>query len=171
MDATILAASLGAGLGTGLTIMSIVSILFLPVSYAMNKLIYHSTPMRIVFGLMTFMLPILSFIIMCVSRVRQGAPTPYFGLLPTIDGTFDVGEGYFAFVFKLLNIVIHPLLNTPDPAAYTSVVESFFAPPGTPVVSEDLFKDARALGAMKEGSVWETRAKECESLAKSTFGL
>jgi len=165
MDTTRLASSLGAGFATGLSTLLIAVILLMPLSYVMNKFIYHSVPMRLVLGFITFILPVLAFIAMIVIRVREGSPIHYFGLIPvSTAGAFTLDNPYFSFIDKIVNTLLHPLLwSKQDPIdadGYTKAIGSLLAKPGEPVVSTEimqLFKESRALAGVSDINVWKTK--------------
>jgi hypothetical protein len=160
MDINNLAVSFGIGLATGISTLLIVTAIFIPVSYVMNRFIYHHSVMRLLLGFVAFVLFPFFFIGMIIAAFAGLRPTHYFGLLPFGIQTSSSADpvGFFAFFFKILAIVVHPFLgflNTgEDVEGYRTTLEPLMATAGSPVVDETLFKAARDAGTIEDDAKW-----------------
>jgi hypothetical protein len=83
MDSAVLATAIGSGFAIGLVTVFIITVVTLPMSYIMNRFIYHNWIMRgIVGGLSLYVSPLV-FLLMVVMRfIGKWDKIRYFGLLP-----------------------------------------------------------------------------------------
>jgi len=190
MDARVMGASLGMGLATGITTMLGLTVVFLPVSYVMNRFVYHVPSMRFLIALLTGAFSIFSFIaIMIMFLTGSWGKVHYFGLMPFVNAFSGVPEGYFASFFRLINAVLHPFMlffdAEGDEAGYKNTVreairliepEEGVVPPefeGEPVfkdaVSEAFFKEARGAGAIDDRAAWAAKVESLSEIGKYIF--
>jgi hypothetical protein len=160
MDMNNLANSFGIGLAAGISTLLLVTMILIPVSYVMNRFIYHHWIMRVALGFVAFVLFPFFFIGMIIMAFAGLRPAYYFGLIPSYLQTTTPGEpeGFFAIFFKILSIIPHPFLgfmNTEeDIAGYKASVEPLMAAAGSPVVNEELFNAARDAGTIEDDVKW-----------------
>jgi len=93
MDSAVLATALGSGFAVGLVTVFIITVVTLPMSYVMNRFIYHNWIMRgIVGGLSLYVSPLI-FLLMVVMRiVGKWDKIRYFGLLPIFADIAESGQ-------------------------------------------------------------------------------
>jgi hypothetical protein len=93
MDSVVLATALGSGFAIGLVTVFIITVVTLPMSYVMNRFIYHNWIMRgIVGGLSLYVSPLI-FLLMVVMRiVGKWDKIRYFGLLPLFADVAVAGQ-------------------------------------------------------------------------------
>lgn len=150
--------ALGIGLATGVSTILVISAILIPVAYVMNRFIYHNVWMRVGMGFIAAIGSVFFFLMMLVGKFfGLFGRVPYFGLLPTIEGS----TGWGSFIDFLLN----PLLAAVDPQGYDRAVGTLLVPEaqaGDPryVVQEDLFTRARQLAAIPEESQWASAKAE-----------
>ena len=160
MDINNLAISFGVGLATGISTLLLVTMVLLPVSYVMNRFIYHHWIMRLSLGFVAFVLFPLFFIGMIIMAFAGLRPAYYFGLLPLAVQRTSPSDpvGFFAIFFKILAVIVHPFfgfMNTEeDDAGYKASVEPLMAAAGSPVVNEGLFNAARDAGTIEDDVKW-----------------
>ncbi len=162
------------GAVAGLTTVLGMTAIGLPISYAMNRMIYHTGGMRLVAGILSvFLLPVF-IVLMLIGVVTNwfGMETlrqiPYFGMFPLkliTDVTPDEPEGWWALVIKAINVIMHPFNFYYDASAYRDVIKSLFAAEGQPTVDEKLFEGARRIAAISDVDEWRAAYEE---LASST---
>lgn len=166
------------GAVAGLTVVLGMTAVGLPISYAMNRMIYHTGGMRLVAGILSvFLLPVF-IVLMLVGVVTQwfGFETlrqiPYFGMFPLklVDEAPAEPEGWWAIVLKAISVIMHPFNFYYDAADYEETIGSLFAGEGEPRVDEELFKKARDLAAIKDVNEW-TRAYERLSSSMTRAGI
>jgi hypothetical protein len=189
MDAALLAKALGAGFATGISCMSIATIILLPASYMMNKFVYHSMLMRLMLGGAASVLSIFA-IGYIVIKLLSGSwgKVHYFGLAPIFRVTENpvAPEGYLSFFFRILFVFTHPLtmfyVNKDDDDGYKNSIEQMLLPKpiaGTANVLEATLDGSKllvqkgavceefTLAAQKAGFLskgpWKTRMGELEA--------
>ena len=131
MDINDLAVSFGIGLVTGISTLLFVTILFVPVSYMMNRYIYHHWTMRLMIGLLCVVLFPFAFIYMFFASFAGLDKAYYFGMFPLIeqenaDGQNERGDT-FAFLFKIFTVMIHPFVVFFDPTEYKAAISPLLA--------------------------------------------
>ena len=175
MDINNLAISFAIGLATGISTLLIATMIFIPVSYVMNRFIYHHWIMRLLLGFVALVLFPFFFVGMIIMACAGLRPTYYFGLIPSYVQASIPGEpvGFFAIFFKILAMIVHPFvgfMNTEeDNTGYTASVEPLLAPEGTPVVNEALFKAAAVAGALTEEIPWTDENDRLKPLFQAMF--
>jgi hypothetical protein len=175
MDMNNLAISFAIGLATGISTLLIATMIFIPVSYVMNRFIYHHWIMRLLLGFAALVLFPFFFVGMIIMAFAGLRPTYYFGLIPSYLQASTPGEpvGFFAIFFKVLAMIVHPFvgfMNTEeDVTGYKASVEPLLAPEGTPVVKEALFKAAAVAGALTEEIPWNDETNRLKPLFQEMF--
>lgn len=159
MDFNKVAVSLSIGLGIGLAVILVTTIIFLPVSYVMNRFIYHHPVLRLLLGFFTLTVaPIAFFIILFNPAIN------YFGLMPLFNTTPSKSQEEGGFVlplfYKCLTVVLHPFVefnDAPNDAiGYKKTIEHLFAAKGEPVVNEELMAKITAAGTNTNKAQWES---------------
>lgn len=170
-----LATSFGIGLATGISTLLLVTMILLPVSYMMNRFIYHHWIMRLTLGFVALVLFPFFFIGMIIMTFAGLRPAHYFGLIPTYLQASIPGEpvGFFASFFKILSILYHPFLgfmnSEEDVAGYKASVAPLLAPMGAPVVNEALFKEAAAAGIIENDAEWAVTMERLKAPFQEMF--
>jgi hypothetical protein len=177
MDTALLAKSLGVGFATGISTLVFITLTVLPASYVMNKFVHHGPLMRVLLGVLTGVVSIISVIILFgMILTGKWQKIHYFGLLPTYLATETPGqvEGYMAFFFSILYIVMHPFmmfyLGGDDEAGYINTVQQMLVPETTEskhfgldgvdlkvykgAVCEPFSKASRFAGAIEKPADW-----------------
>jgi hypothetical protein len=187
MDTDVIAKAAGAGLATGLTTMLVATIILLPASYMMNRFIYHTPMMRAILGLIAGAGSIFTFIVLVGLRWYGWGKSAYFGLLPVLaEGSGSEPEGWTAPLFKLWNVIRHPLIMFYNEGAYEQAIEGILLPKGVPegeghtkrlggaevtvrcgAVQEEFFKAARTTAAIKDPATWDAAT---QALSDSGIG-
>ena len=139
--------------------MLTITLLLLPVSYVMNRFVYHHWAMRgLLAGLTVLGLPI-AVIAMFFLR-----PTHYFGLLPLWrTGSVAGAEGWWASLWRFIDLLKHPFLEQmeapDDQAGWDAAVEGLLVTPGAAkgqkTVPEELWSAARALALIQGQGAWQ----------------
>jgi len=176
MDFTELRKSIWVGFLAGMTTMMSITIIAIPTSYVMNKFSYHAAPMRFMLGFITAVFSLASFVIVTIAMISGNLkPVHYFGLFPIVTtGESVEPTGYFAFLFKILTVFIHPFYffyTGSDVEGYKSNIEQIlvkgvpeagpFTLNGSTVsvtkgaVCEEFFEGARMAGAVTKKAGWE----------------
>jgi hypothetical protein len=156
MDAGQIAAHFGASLASGLVITMTILVLLLPVSFTMNRFIYHHWLMRLIVGAVAGFLGIGAFLaILALILFKVIKPSHYFGLFPLTNVSAGVTSGWImpTFLGRFLNPVLHPFQLYWDEPAYMTAVEEMLAKEGQPVVDEELFAMARDAAATPPNKV------------------
>ncbi len=168
MDGGKIAAAMGAGLASGLIILSAVHAAALPVSYVMNRYIYHGALMRIVIGFLGLLAFVPTFLMLMLNSLTFGLLAPkigglfksqhYFGLFPlslTSDEAFTV-TGWSAPLFRFFRWFAAPFQMKWDDGAYEEAASALLVDPAkNAVVNEQLFAAARDLGAIGKPGAWQ----------------
>ena len=88
MDWNSVGVSIGNGLAVGFGALSTVNLIGLPISYVMNRYVYHSRGMRILLGIVAAMLSIPILLCMLVYQALTGGTgiqkVHYFGYIPIL---------------------------------------------------------------------------------------
>jgi hypothetical protein len=157
MEVTDVLNSIWIGLSIGAGTMIVSSLILIPVSYVMNKFIYHGAVMRFVMGLLAglgslLIIPPIIFLIFS-SRFKKAH---YFGLIPLRAATAEPEEASWVnFMFVIFRAFAHPFQWVADDAGYRDSIGAILAPEGdTTVVSEELFEAARIAGGIRNRNDW-----------------
>ena len=148
--------ALGIGLATGVSSILVISAILIPVTYVMNRFIYHNVWMRIGMGTIAAIGSVFVFLVMLFGKFfGLFSPVPYFGLVPVIEGS----TGWGSFMDFLLN----PFLAAVDPQGYDRAVGTLLVPEakaGDPrfTVQEELFTRARQVAAIPDSQEWSAAA-------------
>jgi hypothetical protein len=188
-DMNELAMAFGGGMASGLTLNLMILGLILPVCYVMNRFIYHGAVMRTSLGAVALLGSVFSFAILLMKRMSGGeaAKAEYFGLLPM----FEVGaepaapSGWFASLFRILNVLRHPLLYVADNAKYESTVKHMLLDPSKigaaktfaesgltvkpGVVNEEVFRMARGIAEATDKVTWQAACQSLSPAAKYQY--
>ena len=170
-----LAISFAIGLAAGIGTLLIATMVFIPISYVMNRFIYHHWIMRIILGFVALVLFPFFFVGMIFMAFGGLLPTYYFGLIPAYLQADTPGEpvGFFAIFFKILAMICHPFVGfmnlEEDVVGYKNNLKPLMAPEGTPVVNEVLFKEAAVAGALKEEIPWNDETNRLKPLFQEMF--
>lgn len=93
MDSAVLATALGSGFAIGLVVVFIITMVTLPMSYVMNRFIYHNWIMRgIVGGLSLYVAPLIFLLMLVMRFVGKWDKIRYFGLLPMFADVAEPGQ-------------------------------------------------------------------------------
>lgn len=96
IDAKTVGVSIGKGMALGASVLFVVDIIGLPVSYVANRFIYHSKGMRFLLCIFTAILSILILPIMCLYQGLTGGTgikkIHYFNYLPFMTNSGDVKQ-------------------------------------------------------------------------------
>ena len=159
MDGGAFLSTVGVGVATGLGIMVAITAVLLPISYVMNRYVYHHWAMRLLLaGLTVVALPI-AWVALFFAR-----GTHYFGLLPMWRSGEAAGsepEGWFAGFWRFINILKHPFLQNmsapDDQAGWEAAIEGLLVtdPKKQPVVPEALWEEARRVAVIQSQGAWQ----------------
>jgi hypothetical protein len=147
--------ALGIGLATGVSSILVITAILIPVSYVMNRFIYHNVWMRVGMGFVAAVGSVFFFLMMLVGKFfGLFGSVPYFGLMPMIEGG-STGWG------SIVDFLLNPLIAAVDPQGYDRAVSTLLVPEAQAndpryVVQEDLFTRARQLAAIPGSSEWES---------------
>lgn len=189
MDLNKIGQSFGAGLALGVSVVAFTTFIFLPASYAMNRFVYHPPVMRLLLAIAAGIGSIVSFLILLgvlVSRyINNQAPIHYFGMLPLIQtGSPIEPSGFFAFIFKIINFVIHPLmfyyLDDEDKEGYIATLRHLIVDDkdkdtnkdanADRTVVERLFEESRRVSRLA-GSNYSEWANEMDKLSNPCMAM
>jgi hypothetical protein len=93
MDSVVLATALGSGFAIGLVTVFIITVVTLPMSYVMNRFIYHNWIMRgIVGGLSLYVSPLIFLLMLVMRIIGKWDKIRYFGLLPIFADVAESGQ-------------------------------------------------------------------------------
>lgn len=131
MNWELIGKNVGIGAATGVSIILLSIIILVPISFMMNRYIYHTVGMRIAIGIFSglFSLPIFVLIcgMLCTSHLPQAH---YFGLLPILPSyaPATIGTGWIMpfilsvfYAFKSL-VTMNVMAESKD--AYKHAIES-----------------------------------------------
>lgn len=157
MDGEVFATSFGTGLAIGLSTMLIVTIIVFPISFVMNRYIYHNWAMRLLLGFLTVFFPIGSFFV--AFALGWNRPAHYFGLFPLVSASENppTPTGWFAFLFVAVRALLHPLSMFSDPTAYEKSVAHLLAGEGVATVNEEHTRAAIDAGAEMDLAKWQSQ--------------
>ena len=190
MDFNKLSRIMWVGFLIGVILMLSITIILIPVSYAMNKFIYHGPFMRFCLGIIALMLPVISFVAIGILLLTgQMNRVHYFGMIPMVK-TGDPIEptGYFAFIMKIFVIVFHPFCmfyGGGDVEGFKDTIKqclvseeaetremtlngvTFEATKGA--VCEQFFEAARKAGAENDKALWQAQMNAMQASGISDF--
>ena len=159
MDISVLATSLGYGLVIGFCILLISTMIFLPVSYVMNRFIYHRSVLRLLMGCFTVLVAPIAFFII----ILRNTPIHYFGLMPLMDTASKSTEGDAGFVlplfYSVLTAVFHPFVEfhgEDNSVGFKKSIEHLMAAEGEPTVNEALMEEVVAAGRQTDEAAWKS---------------
>ncbi len=93
MDSAVLATAIGSGFAIGLVTVFIITVVTLPMSYIMNRFIYHNWIMRgIVGGLSLYVSPLVFLLMLTMRFIGKWDKIRYFGLLPLFADVAEPGQ-------------------------------------------------------------------------------
>jgi hypothetical protein len=147
--------AVGIGLATGVSSILAITAILIPVSYVMNRFIYHNVWMRIGMGFVAAAGSVFFFLMMLIGKFfGLFSRVPYFGLTPVIEGG-STGWGWF------VDLLLNPLIAAVDPQGYDRAVGTLLVPEAQAndpryVVQEDLFTRARQLAEIPDQEKWES---------------
>ena len=132
MDSAVLATALGSGFAVGLVVVFIIMIVTLPMSYVMNRFIYHNWIMRgIVGGLSLYVAPLILLLMLVMRFVGKWDKIRYFGLLPLFADVATPGQesGWImSILMKLWDPLRAPFLthmtSDEDQAGFVAAIEA-----------------------------------------------
>lgn len=140
--------------------MLTITLILLPVSYVMNRYIYHHWAMR---GLLAVLAGVLLPITWIAMFFRPS--THYFGLLPLWrSGGAGVVEGWWAWLWRSIDLLKHPFveqMGAPDDAeGWTATLGGLLVSEGElkkgqKVVPEALWEATRALAVIPGQGEWQ----------------
>ena len=111
MDTNNLITAIATGFGLGISTLLFSTITFIPMSYVMNKFIYHAPAMRVILAIFAGAFSLMSLIVIIVKRLGGMEKVHYFGLLPVWMKTQDLEPtGWSAFLFKIFAVFTHPFM-------------------------------------------------------------
>jgi hypothetical protein len=175
MDINNLAVSIAIGFVAGISTLLIVSMVLIPVSYVMNRFIYHHSIMRIALGFVAFVLFPFFFVGMIIMYFTGLRPAHYFGLIPVYLQMTESVEptGTFAFLFKILSVIPHPFLGSVDTAdgvaAYQASMNPLLAAEGIPRLDEGLERRWTAAGDIPDDARWNETMRELKEPCENMF--
>ena len=158
------ATNIGTGFAIGLATMLIVTIIGFPISFVMNRYIYHNWVMRLLMGFLTMCFPFISFFIAFYMGWDRKAC--YFGLFPLIEAPKSppIQTGWFAFLFMAFRALLHPLSMFFDDEKYNKSLSHLLVAEGdTNFLNEVLVSKALEAGAEKDIELWESKLKLANS--------
>lgn len=163
-----IAFAIGVGIIIGLTILT------LPSSYLMNRIIYHHWLMRLFIGLAVVPASFLAFIVILFLRVSgMWDKVHYFGLFPTISAMASNKEDSWVSPFLyIFNALIYPLTWFGTSGEIAQAVQSSMdlKTPGAPgTVNEDVFEEARTIGGVSDPTEWRNRTEGLVAAARKMF--
>lgn len=158
----------GVGIILGLTILT------LPSSYLMNRIIYHDWRMRLFIGLAVVPASFIAFFVILFMRISGSWDrVHYFGLFPTVSAmASDKGDSWVSPFLYIFNAVIYPLTWFGTSAEIAQAVQSSMnlMTPGAPgTVNEDVFDEARILAGVSDPAEWRGRTEKLVAAARKMF--
>jgi len=169
---TILGRMVGIGLGIGVAIGLATTVVLLPISWFMNRYIYHGIVMRGITGVIAVMLfPIvLIWMFIFAPRIR------YFTALPIVffeDTNTSMSAGWFYSIWKIVVAVFDPIMYTAtdeqlaESASHLLLPASQKAIPGNNVVPENLFMAAQQLASVRDRDSWQAGFEKLRQLPEA----
>lgn len=158
----------GVGIILGLTIITV------PSSYLMNRIIYHHWLMRFFIGLAVVPASFFAFIAILFLRISGSwDKVHYFGLFPAISAiTPDKGDSWLSPIFYLFNAFIYPFtwFGTSGEIAQALQTSMDLKTPGAPgTINEDVFEEARSIGGVSDPTEWRNRTERLVAAARKMF--
>jgi len=154
--------------------MLIVTVIFLPLSYYMNKNIYHHPALRFLVGVVTVMFAPIAFVIMLFQHA-----THYFGLLPLMEEPKTGNDKEAGFImplfYKIVTAVLHPFVafhdDPTDSTGFKKTFEHLLAKNGEKTVDEGLEKAAAEAGAEIDKTKWRAKMAELQPKFQTYLGI
>ena len=119
------------GIVTGIIVSLTITSICLPMSFAMNRFIYHPPTMRLVLGIFTGIGSILSFAILLIMRITKyiDKPIQYYGMFPFV-GTAEKPTNFLLYIFYAM---FHPFQteitgSTEDMNGYKDSIRHLLVP-------------------------------------------
>lgn len=165
---------IGIAFAAGVSIILGLTIITLPSSYLMNRIIYHDWRMRVLIGMAVFPASFFAFIAILFLRISgTWDRVHYFGLFPTISAMpTDKGDSWISPFFYIFNTFIYPLTWFGTSAEIVQAVQSSMnlKTPGAPgTVNEDVFDEARKIGGVSDPAEWRNRTEGLVAAARKMF--
>lgn len=163
---------LGVGLAFGFITALILTVVSLPPSFMMNKIIYHNWVMRLAVGtyatyLSIFIFPVIIF--MRLSGMTKRAE--FFGLFPVFaelaPGKSDTWLSPFISIFMTL---LSPFTWNERSGNYIKAIEEGMGllTKGAPeTVNEAFYEKARDVAGEAETDIWKKKTEEIRQMAKA----
>ena len=163
---------LGVGLAFGFIAALILTVVSLPPSFMMNKIIYHNWVMRLAVGtyaayLSVFIFPVIIF--MRLSGMTKRAE--FFGLFPVFaelaPGKSDTWLSPFISIFMTL---LSPFTWNERSGNYIKAIEEGLGllTKGAPeTVNEAFYEKARDVAGEAETDIWKKKTEEIRQMAKA----
>jgi hypothetical protein len=154
------ATALGAGLAVGFITLAGSLMIMLPVSWVMNRFVYHNTLMRILLGVATGSASVFAFILIVAGCLLGFFGKPYyFGLFPTYMSSGDTAPvGWMAPLIRVWNAVAHPIKlrmeSKEDRESLLTTMNTFLVPDTTMHMKGDIADGAAsALYTLSQGKM------------------
>ena len=150
---------IGAAFAAGIVIGLVILVVFFPISWVMNRFIYHHWIMRSVIGFMTLLLCPFAFVYILLF----GSNVHYFTLLPLINADKILSaDGWFTWLSWFINETMGPLLwsmeNKGSAVGYEKTVGHMLVPAvksNTDVtVPEEFLRKVKEAAAQVDVSEW-----------------
>jgi hypothetical protein len=163
---------LGIGLAFGFMAALVLTVLSLPPSFMMNKIIYHTWVMRLAVGGYATVLAVFIFPVIIIMRIMGiSKRAEFFGLFPVFaempPGKSDTWLSPFISVFMAL---LSPFTWNERSGNYIKAIEEGMGlmakgAPGT--VNEAFYEKARETAGNKEYDVWKKSVDDLHQMANA----
>lgn len=165
---------IGIAFAAGVSIILGLTILTLPSSYLMNRIIYHHWLMRIFIGLAVVPASFFAFFVILFLRISGSWDrVHYFGLFPAVSAMpADKGDSWISPFLYIFNTFIYPLTWFGTSGEIAQAVQSSMdlKTPGAPgTVIEDVFDEARRLGGVADPAEWRNRTEGLVAASRKMF--
>jgi len=165
---------IGIAFAAGVSIIFGLTVLTLPSSYLMNRIIYHDWRMRFLIGLAVFPASFFAFFAILFLRITgMWNKVHYFGLFPVVSAMpADKGDSWISPFIYIFNSFIYPLTWFGTSAEIVQAVQSSMdlKTPGAPgTVNEDVFDEARKIGGVSDLAEWHNRTERLITAARKMF--
>jgi len=165
---------IGIAFATGVGIILALTIITLPSSYLMNRIIYHHWIMRLIIGLAIIPASFIAFIALLFLRVSgTWDKVHYFGLFPAISAMApDKGDSWLSPFFFIFNALIYPFtwFGTNGEIAQALQSSMDLKTPGAPgTINEDVFEEARKIAGVSDPAEWHNRTEGLAAAARKMF--
>lgn len=156
----------GVAIATSFSTLIVLTIISLPASYMMNRIIYHHWGMRLLVGLATVPMSFFIFVALVVLRVLGvWNKVHYFGFFPIANAvSFENSGSIVDFLYSIYLQIINPITYTGDKGEFAKGIENAMnlLPRGSPgAVNEELFEKARQIAGMA-GSDWSVAMEDAK---------